>query len=272
MVVSALMRKSNAMLKAAGIESYVLDTQVLLSAFLNADKAFLFAFPDFKVADPDAFFDWVRRRASHEPVQYILGRCEFMSLEFRVNPGVLIPRPDTETLAELVIGFAGDKPYTMLDIGTGSGCIAISCAKSCPNVSVDAVDVSQQALDTAKDNAAALGVDRIRFIKMDILKNFPDKTYDIVVSNPPYIETAQIPGLMADVRDYEPAHALDGGGDGLAFYRRIAQYARVNRLLAFEVGQHQADAVANILCRNGYRDVRFAKDLSGIRRVVYAMV
>ncbi len=201
MVVSQLLTKSNEMLKNAGIQSYILDSHLLLCEFLKKDKAFIFSNKDLKVHNSDVFFAMVQRRASFEPMQYILGRCEFMSLDFEVNPSVLIPRPDTETLVQHVINYVGEKSLSMLEIGTGSGCVSVSCAKSCKNLSITAVDISREALDTAKRNAKKHSIEIIEFVQMNILEDFPKKQFDVVVSNPPYIETDSIHSLMNDVKE-----------------------------------------------------------------------
>jgi release factor glutamine methyltransferase len=198
---------------------------------------------------------------------YILGKREFMSLDFKVDRSVLIPRPDTEPLAESIIAFAGKQRLSMLDVGTGSGCVAVSCAYYCGNLAVDAVDISRDALRIAEENAKRHRVD-VRFFQADLLRAFPEKTYDIAAANPPYIATEEIAGLMEDVRAFEPLTALDGGADGLLFYRAIAEKAKVRRLLAFEVGHNQAEAVIQILKDNGYGGIETVRDLSSVERVV----
>ncbi|OQB13251.1 MAG: Release factor glutamine methyltransferase [Firmicutes bacterium ADurb.Bin193] len=270
MVISKLIEISCDMLKKEGIQSYVLDTHLLLCMFLGVDRPYLITHGDREVENTDGFFNLVKRRAKHEPLQYITGRCEFMSLEFFVTPKVLIPRPDTETLVQRVIEYAGERPLTVLEIGTGSGCISVSLAHYCKNLIIDAVDISKEALDIARQNADHNGVSRINFTKMDIMRDFPNKIYDIVVSNPPYIENGKIPDLMPEVRDYEPPTALDGGDDGLAFYRRIAEGCTHFGYIALEVGMGQSQDVVNILKKNGYKDIRTFCDLSGIERVVSA--
>ena len=270
MVISKLIQKSNEILKKAGIQTCVLDTQLLLSTYLGVDKLYLITYSDAEVENEQGFFELVQRRAKLEPMQYILGRCEFMSIEFEVEPGVLIPRPDTEILVETIIDYIGEKPLSMLEIGTGSGCIALSCARYCKNLTVDAVDVSKKALEIAKKNSRNCNIDRVKFINMDILSDFPKSLYDVVVSNPPYIESRVLPELMRDVRDYEPITALDGGADGLMFYRRIAEKSKGAGFIAFEVGHDQSKRVIEILKENNFRNIEVVRDLSSIERVITA--
>lgn len=211
-----------------------------------------------------------KRIENGEPLQYAVGTTEFMSLPFFVSPAVLIPRPDTETLVETVIAETGEKKLSVLDIGTGSGCIAVSIAFYCKNANVTAVDISEAALETASRNAAANGTE-ISFIKCDILNNIPSGSYDVIVSNPPYIETEVIKTLDRNVRDFEPHAALDGGADGLDFYRRIAAIApdmlNPGGFIAFETGFDQARAVARLL-GEAFTDIKITKDLCAVERVV----
>ena len=273
MKISEICEQSNKIL--CGIQGNILDTRLLLAHFLGKDKLFVMTNPDFEVDNVDGFFALLDRRAKGEPIAYIIGKVEFMSLEFKVNRHTLIPRPDTETLVELAIEQIGDGNAKFLDIGTGSGCIAVSVAKYCSNARGVAVDISSEALAMAKHNAGLHNVD-IEFIEMDILTDFPKGEFDIIVSNPPYIEEGVIPQLENNVKDYEPFGALCGGTDGLDFYKRIsgeARYAlKAGGMLAFEVGHTQHEAVAQIMKNDGYSDIAAVCDLSGIRRVVYGSV
>lgn len=209
------------------------------------------------------------RRKNGEPLQYILGTAEFMSLEFEVNAATLIPRADTETLAETVINEIGDKKATLLDIGTGSGCIGISAARY-SGAEATLADISPEALDTARRNAEKNKVN-VRLLEIDILNAVPEGRFDAVVSNPPYIETEVIKTLQREVRDYEPLSALDGGDDGLIFYRRITEIApgllNPDGFLAFEIGFDQGEAVSELM-RKDFDSVRVIKDLCGNDRVV----
>lgn len=257
----------------AGIDTALLDAKLLLSYFLNKDNLYLIVNAEEDAEVNNDFWTLVQRRENHEPMQYILGKAEFYGIEFKVNPNVLIPRPDTEILVEKVISFIGENSYSFVDIGTGSGCIPICVLKNCPAAKGYAVDISPYAIEVAKDNAKLNGVDeKITFINIDILDSFPDIEVDCIVSNPPYIEEDVIPGLMEDVKDYEPYIALSGGKDGLVFYRRIAENAHTilkkGGLIAFEVGYNQARLVEEILVENGFSQIEIIKDLSGIERVV----
>ncbi len=212
------------------------------------------------------------RRAGGEPLQYILGETEFMSLPFKVNRSTLIPRSDTETLVEHVLEHMNGKSCEILDIGAGTGCVGISLAHYNKNARVTELDISFDAINTARENAGINGVlGRTKFIKADILNKIPDGAYDIIVSNPPYIETAVIGTLQTEVKDYEPLSALDGGEDGLTFYRRITEIApkmlKKGGLLAFEIGYNQGENVKKLMEKN-FKDIRIIKDLCGNDRVV----
>ncbi len=221
---------------------------------------------------------WLERKAAGEPVQYILGEQEFYGLSLAVNPAVLIPRPETELLVEAVIGTGQvmwpDGAPVMLDVGTGSGAIPISVFVHCPSWRLYAVDLSPDALSTAQQNAQRHGA-KIHFMQGDLLQPAIDLglKVDVLVSNPPYIPAGDLPRLQREVRDYEPHMALDGGGDGLGFYRRILQQVGhlqgIPRLIAFEVGFGQSREVERMLRQSGYWDVfRIISDLAGIERHV----
>ena len=215
----------------------------------------------------------VKKRNSGMPLQYILGETEFMGLKFLVNELTLIPRADTETLVETVISKIGKKKLKVLDIGTGSGCIGISIAKLCKNTEVTLLDYSDGILSVAKKNAELNGVD-VKLEKCDILEEIPEGKYDIVVSNPPYIETETIFSLDNIVSSYEPVEALDGGFDGLMFYRRIIEIASdilgEGGLIAFEIGYNQGEEVVEMLKEEGFSGVKLKQDACDNDRVVIA--
>lgn len=215
--------------------------------------------------------DIVSRRNSGEPLQYILGETEFMGLTFKVNELVLIPRQDTETLVETVIKKIKDKEVKVLDIGTGSGCVGISIAKFCPNAEVTLLDYSEAILEVASENAKLNGVD-VKLEHCDILEEIPEGKYDVIVSNPPYIETDTIFSLDNIVTSYEPPEALDGGFDGLLFYQRIAEIApeimEENSYIAFEIGYEQGESVSEILDEAEFSSVKVIKDPCENDRVV----
>ncbi len=275
MKICDVLKNTAERLKKVGIDTASLDARLLLCQYINKDKLYLIVNANEEIDVSEDFEQLVSRREKSEPMQYILGRAEFYGLDFKVNKNVLIPRPDTEILVEKVIDFVGDKPYTVLDIGTGSGCIPVTVAVNCKNAKVCTADVSADATAVAIENAKLNGVvERVNFLNMDILSDFPDFEVDCIVSNPPYIEDDVIPTLMSDVKDYEPYIALSGGKDGLIFYRRIAEkgfeFIKRGGLIAFEVGHNQAQAVADILKNNGFTDIEITKDLAGIGRVVTA--
>ncbi len=214
----------------------------------------------------------LERRLTGEPLQYITGIAGFMGLEFEVNPHTLIPRQDTETLVELLIKKAKDG-MKILDIGTGSGCIGISLARYIKGAEVTLADISEGALETAERNAVKNGVE-VRTVRLDILKEIPDGKFDIVVSNPPYIETEVVNGLDSTVKDYEPISALDGGEDGLMFYRRITEIApqllNDGGILAYEIGYNQGESVSQIV-KAVFGNAEMIKDYCGNNRVVFAV-
>ncbi len=281
-------------LKGKGIDNPRLDSEVLLAHLLKLDRVGLYLNFDRPLSKEElsSFREIVKRRGSREPLQYITGNQEFWSLDFKVTPDVLIPRPDTEILVEEALkvargqgaGASENRPL-ILDLCTGSGCIAISLAHEMKNSVVYAVDASEAALSIAKENAEKNGVqDRITYLKGDLygaLENRPPTTdhrpllFDLIVSNPPYIKIIDIPNIQPEVRDYEPRMAVDGGTEGLDFYKRIVAHAP-NHLLPYgwlmvEVGEGQADAVSKMMANTGaFEGISTVKDLAGIERVVKA--
>ncbi len=215
----------------------------------------------------------MERLKTGEPVQYVVGKCEFMSLEFAVSPATLIPRCDTEILVEAVIDFCkGKESPEILEVGCGSGCVSVSLAHFLPDARILAVDISKDAILVAKQNAEKNKVsDRVEFRHHNILEGFSDLNFvpDVVVSNPPYIKSEDIKTLDKKVRDFEPCLALDGGEDGLDFYRFISKNAIFQKggLLAFEVGIDQANHVSEFMSER-FKDIKIVKDLAGIERVV----
>ena len=225
----------------------------------------------------DEFLGYINDRINGRPVAYIVGNREFMGLDFFVMEGVLIPRPDTETLVEEIIQLCKNKneEINIVDIGTGSGAITVSLAKYIKNSKITSLDISDIPLEVGKINAVNNGVDnRIEFLKSDVftaIKN-TEKKFDIIVSNPPYIPKKDIETLHTQVKDYEPYNALEGGEDGLDFYRQITeesvQYLKQGGILAYEVGHDQAEDVSKIMKYHGYDKIYTKKDIQGIDRVV----
>ncbi len=266
----------DALKKGIALLNSTIDARVLLCHVLSCDTLYLSVHrQDILDADKaQSYFDLVKRRSLNEPVSYITGEKEFMSLKFKVEKGVLIPRPDTEILVETVIEKLKDTPNpVIIDMCTGSGAIAVSLAKYLEKSRVTALDISPVALRIAGENASLNGVD-ISVEEHDALTPY-NAMADAVVSNPPYIPTEVISGLDADVSEYEPHIALDGGEDGLVFYRAIIENIRTSLkkdgLLAFEVGHDQSEDVVRLMEPYFY-DIDTAKDLAGIERVVYGFL
>lgn len=271
--VLRLLQWTEGYLRDKGIEGPRLDAQLLLADVLKLDRVGLYLNYDrpLDAGELGAFREMVRRRARREPVQYILGKTEFWSLPFRVTPAVLIPRGDTEVLVEEALGRAPEA-RTVLDVGAGSGAIAVALARELPAARVEGIDISAEALEVAAENARENGVaDRVAFREGD-LAELPEGPWDLIVSNPPYIPAGDLPGLMPEVRDFEPRSALDGGPDGLAAYRSLARQAPT-RLTAggwmlVEVGIGQARNVQELFSENGLADVFARADYGGVPRVV----
>ena len=265
-----------------GIESPRLDAEVLLSALLGRDRMYLYVHFDEPLEPEELarFRGYVKERAAHVPLAYVLGRREFMGLDFRVTRDTLIPRPDTEILVQCAVDFlrarmeAGGAACSIADIGTGTGAIALSTLRYTEGTHADAVDISPGAAAVARENAEMLGLaERIDIHVGDLLAPLAGGRYDMILSNPPYIPTADIATLMPEVRSYEPHLALDGGTDGLNIYRRLMADApallKEGGAIAVEVGIDEAAAVAALAMAHP-RIVRTEtqKDLGGIERVV----
>lgn len=278
MNIGELLKEAYSILKSSDIDTYILDSQLLLQKVLNKDKLFIILNKDLQVDEKEEkeFFKLIDLRKNKMPVKYILGECEFMGLSFNVRSGVLIPRGDTEILVESVLKEVHNNNYTEIcDLCCGSGAIGISISRFKENTKVYCYDISDTAIEVTGENINKLEVkDRVMVFKSDLLKKAieENKKFDVIVSNPPYIREDVIPALMEDVKDYEPYIALNGGRDGLDFYRRITKESIqvLNRggLLAFEIGYDQKEEVEAILKDNGFINIRCLKDLAGLNRVV----
>lgn len=265
------------MLEAADIPSARREARLLVAHVLGVETARIFGWPETPLDDAqrDRLAALARRRAGREPMAHLLGVREFWGLPFTVNAAVLVPRPETETLIEAVLEAFPDRSrtFSVLDLGTGSGCLLLAVLSEFPNAEGVGVDRSAEALVVAAGNARALGLGaRARFIEGDWGSGL-DRRFDVVLANPPYIASGEIATLAPEVARFEPLSALDGGGDGLDAYRCIA--ADLGRLLAasgrvfLEVGQGQAGAVANLLKTAGFRTAT-KRDLLGVERCVVA--
>ncbi|MDR0929203.1 MAG: peptide chain release factor N(5)-glutamine methyltransferase [Oscillospiraceae bacterium] len=266
----AALRQGEMLLQEAAVPDAVLDAQWLLSHVTGEPRLLLLAWPDAPLAPEDAarYEALLARRAAGEPLQYIIGETDFMGHTFRVDARALIPRNDTEALAEAIL--ARLRPdLSLLDIGTGSGALAIAAKLACPGAAVVGVDISPDALALARENGERLGA-AIEWVQSDLFAALPGRTFDVIASNPPYIESDALPALQREVLR-EPHLALDGGADGLDFYRNIirALPGSLQRggALLFEVGDGQAAQVAAWM-RPLFSSVTILRDLAGLERVV----
>ena len=260
----------------SGIREADLDAKYLLLEAFEMDLAHFLLREQEQVPSTDGrtreYSDAVVARASRVPLQYLTGKQDFMGLTFHVDESVLIPSQDTETLAELVLRENPEKNIRLLDLCTGSGCLAVSLAVLGGYEEVDAGDISPDALEVAEENGRRLG-GNVHFVESDLFSALdPGKAYDVIVSNPPYIPTEVIEGLEPEVRDYEPRMALDGSGDGLAFYRRLAaespSHLKPGGRLYLEIGWDQGESVEALLRENGFEDIEVVRDDAGNCRVV----
>jgi release factor glutamine methyltransferase len=275
-----VLKKAVSFLNSKAVENPRLNAELLLCQVLDISRLDLYLQFDRPLTNDERnrYKELLRRRGSYEPLQYILGETEFMSLRFKVSPHVLIPRPETEVLIEKVMDCMKDRPRThLLDIGTGSGNIAVSLARYIKDTEVVASDISSDILSVARHNAEVNGVsNRIRFIQTEVStdslqKEFP-ASFDAVVSNPPYVALGEWDALPREIQRYEPRVALCDEGDGLTFYPVIAQKGqellKTEGFLFVEVGDGQGDRVQSILEKAGYISVTIYPDLNGIKRVV----
>ena len=280
--VGSLIKAAANALAAVGIETALLDAELLMAKAAGVTRAqVLSGYIEAGPAVIARYGEFVARRSAREPLAYIVGHKEFFSLDFEVTPAVLIPRPETETLVATALEvIAGRREALVLDLGTGSGAVAIAIAANTPSaVKVIATDVSKAVLEVARRNAARLGcAGRIEFVEGDcweaLAASESDRQFDLVASNPPYVETASLESLEPEIRDFEPRIALTDGADGLEFYRRIASGIRgilkPRGELLVEIGAGQAEPVLRLFREAGCLEAVAIRDLSGTERVIRA--
>lgn len=256
--------------------------ETLMMFALGSDRAHLYAYPERQLTDAEwqKFHDAVEQRASGKPLQYIIGHQEFWGLDFLVSPAVLIPRPETEHSVEeaLVIATQTETPWPrIVDVGTGSGCIALALASELPNAEIHALDISEEALRVARQNAEHLKLaERVKFQQSDLLSAFANEpeSFDLVVSNPPYVGRNEADKVQKEVRDHEPDVAVFGGEEGMDIYRRLIPQAHAalkpQAWLILEIGYSIEAPVRALLDSDHWRNVEAVPDLQGIPRVIKA--
>ncbi|MDH4101353.1 MAG: peptide chain release factor N(5)-glutamine methyltransferase [Nitrospirota bacterium] len=284
-VIDLLKEATDFLTKKEVSRSPRLDVELLLADTLGLNRVGLYTNFEKKVTEQErtVFRELFKRRLNAEPVAYIRGKREFWGLEMEVSPAVLIPRPETEVLVEEAIKTVGgksDSALTILDLCTGSGCVAVALAKDLSEAKVWATDISAEALDVARRNAARHGVDsRVSFCAGDLWDAVSDQelegAVDMIVANPPYIPNTDIDGLERNVKDFEPLSALDGGNEGLDIIRRIIaeapRFLKPSGALLMEIGYNQGVAVSALMEEKGFTEVRVLKDYCGLDRVVIGL-
>ena len=276
-------------LKKSEIEFPEINADTLLAYVISCDRTNLYTNPDDLINDSDIckYNELIHKRASHVPLQYITKRVEFMSLDFVVDEGVLIPRPETEILVEAVIKKTDNKLYhdrkiTIIDIGTGSGNIAVSLAKNISNVMVYASDISREALSIANENVIRHDVtDKIHLLHGNVFESFSSNVkkeqVDFIVSNPPYVSKSESKNLEPELIDHEPLLALIGGEDGLFFYKQIikdaADWIKPGGYLIIEIGETQANSIIKLMQNElHYDEIEIINDLQGKERIISAKI
>jgi release factor glutamine methyltransferase len=275
--IESVLRWATDDFRGRGIESPRLDAEILLGRALSCTRIQLIADAkrQLEAEELARFRDLVKRRRGREPVAYILGEREFYGRSFRVDKRVLVPRPDTETLVDVALQRTARRALSMrvLDLCTGSGCVALTLARERPTTLVYAADLSADALAVARDNALRLGAYNVAFRQGDLFAAVDGALrFDLVTANPPYVAAGEISGLQAEVRDHEPRLALDGGADGLDVVRRLVAEAPAHLAtegtLAVEIGFGEADAAAAIFATAGFDEVEVKRDYGRVERVV----
>jgi len=280
-----LLRKSTEYLEQNGIDDALPEAEMLVFHAVNRNRLDAYIEnPEIKSADSAKVRRLLQRRLTGEPVQYIIGHIEFCGLCIKVGKGVLIPRPETELLVEEVIRAISDqrsavssktvKSLSLLDLCTGTGCIALALAREFPEAGVYGTDLSKEAVAYAKKNAKANNIENIRFRQGSLFDAVKAKRFDIITANPPYIRRDEIETLQREIRDWEPVAALDGGLDGMDFYRAIlssvGDYLNPDGFIFVELGYDQAEGVQKIARAEGFSEITVIKDYAGIGRILKA--
>jgi release factor glutamine methyltransferase len=276
--INSFLNWSQSQLAKAGVNSPRLDSEIILAHTLNLSRTDLWTQDERVLSESEKKIAKknVERRLNREPVSLIIGHQEFWSLDFIVDGNVLTPRPETELVIETALNCISSHTARILDLGTGSGALAVTMAKEVPECKVSAIDIDPNALSIAKENAVRHGVaDRIEFVCADLIKSTWSGYFSIILSNPPYIKSAEIKKIMPEVQNYEPEKALDGGITGLAFYRAIIPKAidrlEENGFLILEIGHDQADEVTALLNNfSCYQNIQVIQDYTGYDRVIKA--
>lgn len=252
------------------------QAQDIVCYVLKIEKTKLFIEnPEITAGQVYLIDSFVNRRLKREPLQYILGECEFYNIKIRVGQGVLIPRPETEIVVEEIIKrkkMIAEKGNKIVDLCTGSGCIALAVGKNIPEFQVFGVDISEKAVFYAKESKIMNNIKNVHFVVGNLFEPFREKTFASIVCNPPYVKTEEIERLQPEIKDYEPREALDGGVNGLKFYREIIRdaknYLLKEGLIFFEIGAGLSEAVQKIASSNEFETVEILKDLTGFERVM----
>ncbi len=276
MKISESLIQARKILDLKGVSNSKLDSLILLTHALFCSKEYVIFNPDLELSSKQKsdFFEFIERRAKREPVSQIIGKREFFGEEFLVTKDVLDPRPDSESLIELVLKTFSDKKQNLkiLELGVGSGCLILTLLKAYKNAEGEGVDISKAALEICQKNAEKFVIkNRLKLEESDLFSAVKSK-YDLIISNPPYIPRSEIEELEAEVKTFEPRFALDGGIDGLDFYRKIAASAKnflnENGKIILEIGFGQKEEIIKIFSQNGFSFIESKPDLSGIERVL----
>tara|TARA_B100002051_G_scaffold61735_1_gene57726 strand:+ start:1250 stop:2101 length:852 start_codon:yes stop_codon:yes gene_type:complete len=279
MISSSALKNAESILKKSQIPSWRLDAEILLAEVLRKDRSELIIRNNIKISNKKAFtFNrYIDRRKKFEPVAYILNNKEFFSLDFFVNKNSLIPRPETELMVEKAIEIYKKKAPNILDIGTGSGCIIISVLRHLPKSRGIGLDISKNAIKVAKFNSEKLLKvynKRLKFMNVSIEKLSNNRIFDLILANPPYINSKDIRNLSTDIKRYEPKIALDGGKDGLDVIKKVIykslRILKHNGTLAIEIGNNQYFAVSKLLRKNGFKETTLLKDYKNNIRCIFS--